>query len=113
MELSDERDVLAQRVRATFAPGQVLPEVSMFGGLSFMVDGGMAVAARTRGDLLVRADPAAYDELLQRGAMPAFMGNARPMGRAWISIPRKGTEDDADLAFWVGVGVASREVPTM
>lgn len=112
MEPTTERGDLTQRVRAAFAPGQVLREVAMFGGLSFMVDGGMAVAARTGGDLLVRVDPAAYDELLQRGAMPAFMGTGRPMGRAWISIPRQGTEDDVDLAFWVGVGVASRQIPT-
>lgn len=112
MEPTAERGDLTQRVRAAFAPGQVLREVSMFGGLSFMIDGGMAVAARTDGDLLVRVDPAAYDELLQQGAMPAFMGTGRPMGRGWISVPGARIAEESQLAYWVGLGIDSRNVET-
>lgn len=112
MGAGNEREVLAQRLRDLFTPSQAAREVPMFGGLSFMVNNKMTVAARGNGALLVRVDPAAYDELLQRGAMPAFMGTGRPMGRAWMSIPPEGTEDEADLAFWVEVGIASRNVPT-
>ena len=38
----------------------------MFGGLSFMVDERMAVAADRDGDLLVHSDPADYDYLLRQ-----------------------------------------------
>ncbi|MBA2667865.1 MAG: TfoX/Sxy family protein [Trueperaceae bacterium] len=80
----------------------------MFGGLSFIVDERMAVAAGRTGDLLVRTDPAQYDDLLQRGGLPAHMGNQRPMGRGWLSVPSRQIHDDAELAFWLEVGINSR-----
>lgn len=62
-------------------------EVSMFGGVSFMIDGRMVVAARRDGTLLLRVDPASAAGLLTRaGAQPAHMGAGRPMGNGWISI---------------------------
>lgn len=112
MPPGSEDDVLAHRLRNILAPGRGVREVRMFGGLSFMVDDRMAVAAGGDGDLLVRVDPAAYDKLLQRGAVPAFMGTDRPMGRAWLSVPLKIIEDDAELVFWVEVGVGSRNAQT-
>ena len=62
-------------------------EVSMFGGVSFMVEDRMVVAARREGTLLLRIDPADAEDLLARpGAHPALMGADRPMGDGWISI---------------------------
>lgn len=62
-------------------------EVPMFGGVSFMVDGRMVVAARRDAALLLRTDPATAGDLLARpGAHPALMGADRPMGDGWISI---------------------------
>lgn len=79
----------------------------MFGGLSFMVGGRMAVAAGRDGDLLVRADPRAYDDLIARGAKQAYMGTDRPMGRGWLQVPRHLLEADDELATWVQVGLDS------
>lgn len=62
-------------------------EVPMFGGVSFMVEGRMVVAARREGALLLRIDPSTAAELLARcGARPALMGTDRPMGDGWISV---------------------------
>lgn len=80
----------------------------MFGGLSFMVDERMAVAAGRDGDLLVRTDPARYDDLLQRGGTPAYMGKDRPMGPGWLRVPGEEIEDDHELEIWVEVGIDSR-----
>lgn len=80
----------------------------MFGGLSFMVGDRMAVAAGRNGDLLVRTDPAAYDDMLRRGGEPAYMGNDRPMGRRWLTVPYERIQDSAALAYWVKVGIDSR-----
>jgi TfoX/Sxy family transcriptional regulator of competence genes len=80
----------------------------MFGGLSFMVDERMAVAAGRDGDLLVRVRPDDYDSLLRRGAAPAYMGADRSMGRGWLLVPRQVIEDDDELARWVAVGIDSR-----
>lgn len=83
--MTAQRD-LVERVRD--ALGDRSPrEVPMFGGVSFMVDGRMVVAARRGGTLLLRIDPADSASLLARpGAHPALMGADRPMGDGWISI---------------------------
>ena len=107
--MSDARDALAQRIRDTLTSHTDLREVTMFGGLSFMVGGRMAVAARGDGGLLVRTDPGRHDDLVRRGAEPAQMGAGRPMGEGWLVVPPAGLADDADLAFWVAVGLDSRK----
>ena len=107
--MTAEREALADRIRAALPPDRQVREVSMFGGLSFMVDGSMVVAAGRGGDLLVRIDPARHDELLDvAGARPAVMGADRPMGPGWISIAPDGLVTDEQLAYWMGVGLEHR-----
>lgn len=83
-------------------------EVRMFGGLSFMVDDAMAVVAGRDGALLVRVDPSQYEDLLQSGGTPAFMGPYRPMGPGWLNVPASQIGDDAELARWISVGIHAR-----
>ena len=97
----DGRDNLAGRLRTVLAPQPNVREVHMFGGLSFMVDDRLAVAAGSRGDLLVHIDPARYEDLLDRGAEAAVMGSNRPMGRNWLTVPWSRIMDDEELAWWV------------
>ena len=107
--MTAEREALADRVRAALPQDRPVREVSMFGGLSFMVDESMVVAVRRDGDLLVRIDPARNDELLNvPGAKPAVMGTDRPMGPGWITVSRDGLRTDQQLAFWTGVGLEHR-----
>ncbi|TXN30714.1 TfoX/Sxy family protein [Lacisediminihabitans profunda] len=80
----------------------------MFGGLSFMVDERMAVAAGRDGDLLVRTDPTEHDALVRRGGVPARMGDHRPMGPGWLTVPSARISDDVELGYWVEVGIGSR-----
>jgi hypothetical protein len=107
--MTAQRDALAGRVRALVPPGRSVREVSMFGGLSFMVDDALVVAAGRDGDLLVRTDPARHDELLEvRGAKPAVMGADRPMGPGWIAVGDDGLTTDEQITFWIDVGLAAR-----
>lgn len=107
--MSAERDALAERVRSLLPPDRPVREVSMFGGLSFMVDDAMVVAAGRDGELLVRTDPARNGELLDvPGAKPAVMGADRPMGPGWIAVGRDGVDTDVQIAFWIGVGLEAR-----
>ena len=101
-------DALAQRVRDVLAPYEDVREVRMFGGLSFMVDQRLAVAVGRDGDLLVRTDPARYDDLLARGGEPARMKD-RPMGRGWLTVRPPHLHEPDQLAYWVQVGVGSRD----
>ncbi|WP_150306562.1 TfoX/Sxy family protein [Planctomonas psychrotolerans] len=102
------RDALAQRLRILLESQPNVREVRMFGGVSFLVDERMAVAAGRDGDLLVRTDPARYDHLIARGGQPAFMGKDRPMGNGWLTVPSALIEDEAELGYWLGVGIDSR-----
>ena len=106
---SSSREYLSERLRSLFAPYPDVREIRMFGGISFMVNDRMAVAADRAGDLLVRTNPADYDDLLRRGAVPALMGQDKPMGRGWLTVPRHQLDDDAELAYWVNVGIGSGE----
>ncbi len=49
---------LANRIRELLADEEGVTEMSMFGGLAFLLGGNMAVAASGQGGLLVRVDPA-------------------------------------------------------
>ena len=113
--MTAEREALADRIRAVLPDDRSVREVSMFGGLSFMVDDSMVVAAGRNGDLLVRIDPARNDELLSvPGARPAVMGaGRRPMGPGWITVALEGLATETQLAFWTRVALehlAAREV---
>lgn len=77
---------LTERVRAALTDRSVR-DVSMFGGISFMIDGRMLVATRGDGHLLVRISPEHRDRLLAKpGAAPAMMGDHRSMGDGWLTV---------------------------
>ena len=104
--MAAEREALAERIRAALPQDRPVREVSMFGGLSFMVDDAMAVVAGRDGELLVPVDPARNGELLGvLGAKPAVMGADRPMGPGWLAVSPDGVADDGQLAFWLRVGL--------
>ncbi|MDP3892050.1 TfoX/Sxy family protein [Nocardioides sp.] len=93
---------LADRIRVLLAAEESTREVRMFGGVSFMVNESMVVAARPDGDLLVRIAPERSGELTaQPGAEPAEMGSGRSMGPGWISVAREAIADDRRLSSWL------------
>ena len=55
-----DRD-LAERIRDLLGERPDVTEMAMFGGLAFLVNGHMAVAASGQGGALVRVDPADAD----------------------------------------------------
>ncbi len=104
--MEENSEVLADRIRAILAGEPTSREVRMFGGLSFMVNEKMVVAAQGDGGLLVRIDPARNSELTARpGAKQAEMGPGRTMGPGWITIARDAIGTDEALSFWIGVAM--------
>lgn len=83
----------------------------MFGGLAFLVNGNMSVAASGQGGILVRVDPAATQELLRDTAAYPMEMRGRSMA-GWLRVDAKDVGDDAVLGDWVerGVGYA-RSLP--
>ncbi|GAB2726699.1 TfoX/Sxy family protein [Nocardia thraciensis] len=101
---------LADRIRDLLGP--MLPETvekKMFGGLSFMVGGNMAVAASGKGGLLVRVDPAEVDRLVDGELVAPMVMGGRSMHN-WLRVDTTLLADDDALRGWIdrGVGYARR-----
>ncbi len=91
---------LADRVREALS-GRTVREVSMFGGLTFMVNDKMTATANTQGDLMVRCDPARVEALLERdGARWPYM-RGRKMSKGWIVVEADRVESDEVLTSWI------------
>ena len=72
-------EAAAEQIRKLLARKRGITEKKMFGGLAFLVNGNMAVAASGQGGLLVRVDPAESDALVaSTKATPMEM-----RGRRW------------------------------
>jgi TfoX/Sxy family transcriptional regulator of competence genes len=92
---------LAEEVRERLAAvdGEVI-EKRMFGGLGFMLDGNLTVAASRRGGLLVRTDPADAEEVeALPGVEPMESAGRRMPGWVFVDPDALGTE--AALDAWV------------
>ena len=97
---------LAHRVRDVLSERQDISEKKMFGGLSFLLQGNMAVGVIGE-ELIVRVGPHDYEEALDHNDARPFDFTGRAMS-GWVVVGPEGTEDDDDLAVWVmrGVGFA-------
>lgn len=99
---------LADRVRDVLhaTPGlvpEVLSEQRMFGGLAFLVDDLMALAV-TRDGLMMRVDPEAEEQLLDRPEVQPMVMRGGPV-RGWVLVGPPGCDADDDLRSWVDLGV--------
>lgn len=99
----DER--LAARVRAVLADLAEGPVVErrMFGGLSFMTNGRLAVAVSSQGGLLVPVGTARFGDLLAEGAVePMVMG--RRTSDSWVHVLPAAITTEISLQRWVARG---------
>lgn len=102
---------LAYRVRDLLEPEQGLSEKKMFGGLTFMINGHMAVNVSRQGGLMLRIDPAQTDELLRDKHAAPFQMRGKPM-TGWLRIDPAGVAKESDLERWTAMGVSyARTLP--
>lgn len=102
---------LADRLRDVLADEPDLSEKKMFGGLAFLVDGNMAVAASGQGGLLLRVDPAASRDLVGRRGVVPFVMRGRPM-EGWVRVEASSARTTRQVAGWARIGVAhARSLP--
>ncbi len=102
---------LADRIREVVGAEPNLTEKRMFGGLAFLVGGHMAVAAGSRGRLMVRADPAESDELVGSGEADLVVMRDRPI-RGWLDVDPARLRTSEQLTRWVELGVRyARSLP--
>jgi TfoX/Sxy family transcriptional regulator of competence genes len=102
---------LASRIRALIAGEPGLTEQKMFGGLAFLVNGNMSVAASGQGGIMLRVDPDESESLAESTSAVPFAMRGREM-RGWLRVDAHAVRDDAELARWVELGVAfARSLP--
>jgi len=98
-------EVLARRIHDLLDGEPGLSSKRMFGGLGFMLDGHMAVAAASSGSLMVRADPARAEEWVDGDLVAPMEMRGRPMA-GWLLVAAEAVADDEPLRVWVDRGVA-------
>ena len=98
---------LADRIRALVAGEGGITEQKMFGGLAFLVNGNMAVAASGQGGILVRVDPDESARLVEATTAEEMVMRGRSMA-GWLRV--EPAEDE--LPQWVERGVSyARSLP--
>jgi TfoX/Sxy family transcriptional regulator of competence genes len=91
---------LANRLRELLADAEAVTEKKMFGGLGFMVNGHMCVAASGQGGLLARIDPDDTDDAVARPHASRMEMRGRTMD-GWIRVADEGVSGMRDLRPWV------------
>ena len=95
---------LADRIREQLSGEKGLEEKRMFGGLAFLINGNMAVAASGQGGLLVRVAPNDTDKLVD-GKHVSPMVMAGREARGWLRVMTDGVKTKRQLQTWVSRGV--------
>jgi len=91
---------LAERVRDCFKQRKVaFVEKRMMGGLCFLVDDKMCVGVEKE-RLMVRLDPAIYEQALQRNGCVPMDFTGRPL-RGFVFVDSAGYKADRDLTSWL------------
>ena len=95
---------LADRIRELLLFDPDVAEKRMFGGLSFLINGHIAVAVSGRGGLLMRAEREQREQLLAMPYVEPWMMRGREL-EDWVRVGEEAVAEDADLRWWVGAGV--------
>lgn len=98
-------EVLARRIHDLLDGEPGLTSRKMFGGLGFMLDGHMAMAAGSSGSLMVRADPAQCEEWVDGESVNPMEMRGAPMA-GWLLVSAEALTDDEQLQLWVDRGAA-------
>ncbi|MCV7064676.1 TfoX/Sxy family protein [Mycolicibacterium farcinogenes] len=103
---------LADRIRELVATERGIDERRMFGGLAFLVNGNMSVAATREGGLMVRVPIEESAQLLRRDHVEPMVMGGREM-RGWLRVHPDALKTKRQLQGWVtrGVGFAKTLPP--
>lgn len=94
---------LANRIRELIAMEDGVTEMRMFGGLAFLINGNMSVAASGQGGLMLRVDPDETDALLAKPHAHPFEMRGKAM-KGWLRVEVEGLQTNSQLARWVAHG---------
>lgn len=98
-------EALADRLREIAARTDCISERRMFGGLAFLVNGNMAVAASSEGGLLLRCPPEQTEALLREPHTDEFVMRERSMV-GWLRVDPPGLATYEDVERWAEIGLS-------
>jgi TfoX/Sxy family transcriptional regulator of competence genes len=102
---------LADMIRECIGAQRGITEQKMFGGLGFMINGNMAIAASGQGGLLVRVDPDESDALVKKTTATTMVMRGKPM-QGWLRVPAEDAKTKRQVDKWVRLGTAyARSLP--
>ena len=102
---------LADRLRAMLSGEPGVVEKRMFGGVSFLVGGHLAVGASSQGGLMLRVPPDRTETLLAEPHAGPFEMRGKAMS-GWLRVEFNGSASDDELGRWVERGLAyARSLP--
>lgn len=102
---------LADRIRGLIGEDPRLTEQKMFGGLSFLIAGHLAVTASRRGGAMIRVDPEQSDDLVAQTAATVVVMRGRPMP-GWLYLSPADLRSDDELGPWIDRGIEyARSLP--
>jgi len=97
-------EALAKRVREALARERAVREIKMFGGLTFMVRGHMAVGIVGE-ELMVRVGPDGYRRALARAHAREMDFTGRSI-KGFVFVEPAGIRTKRSLASWVALALA-------
>ena len=96
-------ELLADRIRELLLFEPDVTEKRMFGGLSFLINGHIAVAVSRSGGLLMRAERDEREQLLARPYVEPWVMRGKEL-EDWVRVGEEAVTEDADLRWWVATG---------
>jgi TfoX/Sxy family transcriptional regulator of competence genes len=100
---------LADRVRSLIAcTHKNIEEKRMFGGLCFMVNDKMCVGVEKE-RLMVRLDPAAYDEAMKRRGCRPMDFTGRVM-KGFVFVDAAVLDSDDELQYWIDLALEYNKI---
>lgn len=97
-------DDIGDRVRELLGSETDLTEKRMFGGLAFLLGGRMALAASSKGGLMVRVPKDETASLVERDHVSPMVMSGRE-SRGWVRVDAEGVRTRKQLQAWVTRGV--------
>ena len=96
---------LADRIRKLIPIGKTYSEKRMFGGLAFLLDGHMQIAASGKGGILVRVHPDKSEEfVIDKNVEIAIMRGKEMKG--WLRVTEENLSTKAKLKKWFDLSLS-------